>query len=611
MEPRHLTLAVLRLMTGAAALGLVLGPVQAASISVREVQDSNALVMTAEIALQRDDCGRAAANYAVAAQRLTDAKLAERAAGVALDCGQYQAAERAAARWRQLTPTDPGALRAAMRAELGLYKIDDARTDFEGWIRSGGALAPAKGGRPGGNARGSGTANGGANGAANGAGDGGSAASAAGADDGLAEQMGQVASEAGVSATLAMVRGAQVPRLQSGQAQLALADLAFDGWNYREALQYGQRALTAGAERAPTQLLLARAHAGLGEADQAVAAAGAARTAAPKDQSFAAADVLILLGREREARAALESLRETTALRPQADRRLGLLAFDRGDYSEAQSVFSALLKDPESSGIAVYYLAAIAERRGETTNALRGYQMLTGTGLEAAARGRAANILYKAGQRDDALALLQAKDDATPAARLEAEIAQAQLLSNGGEGEQALARIDDVLARFPGHPDVLYQKSILLEKAGRTDAAIAQLEALYKDRPQDGAISNALGFILADHNRDLTRAQRLINSALKAEPDNPAILDSLGWLQYRRGMLQAALPQLERAFRLDQDGDIGAHWGEVLWALGDKAKAREIWNRALMVDPDNELVKAAQQRAGVPSLSLQGTGTSI
>ena len=83
-------------------------------------------------------------------------------------------------------------------------------------------------------------------------------------------------------ATLAMLRGAQVPRLQTGRGQLALASLAFDGWNYREALQYGQRALSAGAERAPTQLLLARAHAGLGEADQAVAAAGAARSAAPK-----------------------------------------------------------------------------------------------------------------------------------------------------------------------------------------------------------------------------------------------------------------------------------------------------------------------------------------
>jgi tetratricopeptide (TPR) repeat protein len=414
-----------------------------------------------------------------------------------------------------------------------------------------------------------------------------------------------------VPATLAMVRGAQVPRLQTGRGQLALASLAFDGWNYREALEFGQRALSAGADRAPTQLLLARAHAGLGEADQAVAAAGAARVAAPKEQSFAAADVLILLGREREARLALEGLRDTAGLRTQAERRLGLLAFDRGDYDEAQSVFTALLKDPESSGVAVYYLAAIAERRGETATALRGYQMLSGTGLEGAARSRAANILYKEGQREDALELLQAKDDAPLPTRLEGEIAQAQLLSNGGEADQALARIDDALARFPDHPDVLYQKAILLEKAGRTDAAIAQLETLYRARPQDSAISNALGFILADHNRDLSRADRLINSALKSEPDNPAILDSLGWLQYRRGSLQVALPLLERAYRLDQDGDIGAHWGEVLWALGDKTKARDVWNRALMVDPDNALVKAAQKRVGVPSLTIQGTGTSI
>ncbi|HEX2789306.1 MAG TPA: tetratricopeptide repeat protein [Steroidobacteraceae bacterium] len=589
MQSRHLTLAVLQLLAAAALVSAAPGPAQASSPSLRDVEDSNALIMTAEIALQRDDCGRAAANYTIAAQRLTDAKLAERAAGVALDCGQYQAAERAAARWRQLTPSDPAALRAAMRADLGLYKIDDARSAFEAWIKNGGGYAAPKNSRRAGGA---------------------GAGSAAG-DDNIADQLGEVAQEAGVPVTLAMLRGTQLPRLQTGRAQLALASLAFDGWNYREALEFGQRALSAGADRAPTQLLLARAHAGLGEADQAVAAAGAARVAAPKEQSFAAADVLILLGRERDARMALEGLRDTAGLRTQAERRLGLLAFDRGDYDEAQSVFSALLKDPESSGVAVYYLAAIAERRGEIATALRGYQMLGGTGLEGAARSRAANILYKEGQRDDALELLQAKDDASLPTRLEAEIAQAQLLSNGGEGDQALARIDDALARFPGHPDVLYQKAILLEKAGRTDAAIAQLEALYRTRPQDSAISNALGFILADHNRDLSRAERLINSALKSEPDNPAILDSLGWLQYRRGMLQAALPLLERAYRLDQDGDIGAHWGEVLWALGDKTKARDVWNRALMVDPDNALVKAAQQRVGVPSLTIQGTGTSI
>jgi tetratricopeptide (TPR) repeat protein len=194
---------------------------------------------------------------------------------------------------------------------------------------------------------------------------------------------------------------------------------------------------------------------------------------------------------------------------------------------------------------------------------------------------------------------------------VQAEIAQSQLLSDGGQGDQALARIDDALARAPGHPDLLYQKAIVLEKSGRTDAAIAQLEMLYQQRPQDGEISNALGFILADHGRELARAQRLISSALKGEPDNPAMLDSLGWLQYRRGMPQAALPLLERAFRLDQDGDIGAHWGEVLWSLGQKARARDAWSRALLADPDNAAVKAAEKRVGTPQLLNPGSGTSV
>jgi tetratricopeptide (TPR) repeat protein len=589
MKSSQRTASLLQLLGCAALSCLPLSGAAAGPSATRDTEDSNALIMTAEIALQRNDCGRAATNYAVAAQRLADVKLAERAASVALDCGQYQAAERAAARWRQLTTqTNPGALRATMRAELGLYKIDDARAAFEGWIKTRADDARSSGTRSGG---GPDTLS----------------------EPNIAARVTQVAQEAGVPATLAMLRGVQATQMQSGQAQLALAGLALDGWNYHEAVQYAERALSAGAERGPAQLVLARAYAGLGDADQAVAAAAAARTAAPKEESFAAVDILIMLGREREARTALETLRDSgpASMRAQADRRLGLMAYDRGDYEDAKAIFTTLMRDPESSGVAVYYLSAIAERRGDSATALHGYQLLTGTALEAAARNRAATILYKEGQRADALQLLQAGDDAAPAARLEAEVAQAQLLSNRGEGQQALARIDDALARFPGHPDLLYQKAIVLEKSGRTDAAISQLEALFRDRPQDGTVSNALGFLLADHSRELARSDRLIAAALKAEPDNPAILDSKGWLEYRQGMPRAALPLLERAFHLDQDGDIGAHWGEVLWSLGEKAKAREAWNRALRVDPDNALVKAAQQRAGVPTLENSGKGTSI
>lgn len=584
MHPRYVFAACAPVLAGALWVAGALSA-RAAPTEPQDAQDSNALIMTAEIALRRDDCGRAATDYTVAAQRLSSVQLAKRAAEVALGCGQYETASRAAARWHQLLPADPAPLHANVQAQLGLYRIDAARSAFQSWVQSA-KTAPAPAPTP-------------------------KDGKAAANSNDIVHQVQQLAEESGVPATLAMIRGVQTQSLQSSAGQLALADLALDGWNYREAVQYAQRALSGGAERAPAQLVLARAHAGLGEVDAAVAAASAAREAAPKEQSFADADVLLMLGREDEARQTLETLQQNPAFKSQAQRRLGLLAFSAGQYDEASRQFTQLLSDHDSSAVAVYYLAAIAERRDDAGTALRGYQLLAGTALESAARMRAATVLYKHGHRPEALKLLAPTSDATPALRVEAEIAQSQLLSDNGEAEQAVARVDDALARSPGHPDLLYQKAIVLEKAGHTDAAITQLEGLYRERPDDSAIANALGFILADHSRDLKRAEKLINAALKSEPDNPAILDSLGWLTYRRGMAREAAPVLERAFRLDQDADIGAHWGEVLWSLGEKAKAREAWSRALVADPDNAAVKAAEDRAGQPQLLSPGTGTSV
>ena len=133
MNARYRTVAIVSLLAAAALA------------QAREPEDSNALIMTAEIALQRDDCGRASANYTRAAQHLVDAKLAARATNVALDCGQFQSAERAAQRWHELAPSDPGALQALMRAELGLYRIEEARTAFESWLKDGAAAVARSG----------------------------------------------------------------------------------------------------------------------------------------------------------------------------------------------------------------------------------------------------------------------------------------------------------------------------------------------------------------------------------------------------------------------------------------------------------------------------------
>ncbi len=522
--------------------------------------DANAEILSAEVALQAGECAAATREYDAAIQRVEDAALAGRATGVALECAQYEAAARALARWRSLAPGDADALRAQLRLEV-------ARERGSAAAQTAAALL----------------------------------ASPAVRERGVAEEIASLGRTLGASRTFGLLMRARAPGLDAPAAQLALGELALDGWRLADAARLGAAALRAGAVAAAAQGLIARARAGLGDAEGALAAARAARGADARGSAFAEVDVLELLGRDAEARAGTEALREDVATRTEAERRLAIMAFNRADYAEAQRRFAAQLQDPQGAPLAIYYLAAIAERRGDRSVALRGYAMLGSTAFGAAARHRAARLLLAAGEREQALALIAQEAGSGIAARLVAELESAQLLIDGGAREAALEQIESTRRRFPGHPEVAYQRAILLERAGRTGEAVQSLEQLHRARPGDGTLSNALGFILADHGRELPRAEKLIRAALESEPDNPAILDSLGWVRYRRGATAAALPLLERAWRLFRDGDIAAHYGEVAWASGDQARARAIWSQALAADPDNATLRSIV-RAYAPQL---------
>ena len=164
------------------------------------------------------------------------------------------------------------------------------------------------------------------------------------------------------------------------------------------------------------------------------------------------------------------------------------------------------------------------------------------------------------------------------------------MLAEAGRHDLALAALAAALERHPEHHDLLYQRAIVHDMAGDTDAAIKEFESLIRTRPGDAGLLNALGYTLADRQRELRRAERLIREALLQRPDNAAFLDSLGWVLYRRGQLRAARPVLERAWRLSREPEIGAHLGEVLWRQGDEEGARRVWRRALQSAPDSKPV---------------------
>ena len=149
---------------------------------------------------------------------------------------------------------------------------------------------------------------------------------------------------------------------------------------------------------------------------------------------------------------------------------------------------------------------------------------------------------------------------------------------------------------YPDRVDLRYAEASIYEEQGRTADALRELEKLVSARPDDPAALNALGYTLADHSRELTRARRLIETAHAAAPKNAAILDSLGWVLFRQGHGAEAEVYLRAAYADDRGGDIAAHLGEVLWQHGRTADAEHIWSEASIADVDNRLLKATRQR---------------
>lgn len=532
--------AVLSPAVGAAAAAPAPAPATAPPAAAT-MTDGNAATVSAESALQRGDCGNAAALYVKAAELLPTPELAQRATAVALDCGQAASAMTAAERWVRLAPDNPAAALARIQAALVNFRIPEAREFFGAWLN--------------------------------------------GADRKIPEALDELQQNAGNEALLLMLRGFDHPALHSAVAQRALAELALEAWDAHAALGYAQAARVAGDKAAENAGLVARAQAVLG--DEPAALSAAREAAAAESGRLAVAQVLLLLGNEEAAEGELQRLRTDGKVGAAASRQLAQLAFEKGDYAIAEQRCTSLLQEPNSSALAVYLLGVIAERRSDDAAALRNYSALLGTGLDAQGRRRAAGILYRQGEHESALRVFAPARDAQPSDRIRADIAAADLLSVVDAPEESLGRIDGALRRSPGNAELDYQRAVLLERAGKIDAAVSLLESLHRARPLDAAVTNALGFTLADHKRALPRAEQLVREALVAHPDDPAMQDSLGWVMFRRGQAAAAVPVLARAYRLLHDGDIGAHWGEALWAAGQRGAARAAWQRALAADPEN------------------------
>ncbi len=215
------------------------------------------------------------------------------------------------------------------------------------------------------------------------------------------------------------------------------------------------------------------------------------------------------------------------------------------------------------------------------------------------AQNRHAAVLSRLKRTDEALQLLSKIQFKGDAERLRLVQTRAMVLRNAGRHPEAFNALMAGFQDAQEQPDLLYDLGMAAEKLRKYDIMEASLRKLIQLRPESAQAYNALGYSLADHNLKLEEAQQLIQKALLLAPNDSHIIDSLGWVFFRKGDKARALQELRRAYLASPEADIGAHLGEVLWVSGQREQARKLWREVKQKEPSNDTLLETLKRLKV------------
>jgi len=227
------------------------------------------------------------------------------------------------------------------------------------------------------------------------------------------------------------------------------------------------------------------------------------------------------------------------------------------------------------------------------TQAILHYQRVQRGEYLVPARLRAANLMSRRGNLAEARALIQSTPVETPAARAELVIGEATLLRESGDNAGALKLVERAVAKDPGNITLRYEMGMLAERVGKQDLFERSMREVIRRDPKYAQAYNALGFTYADKNIHLKESRTLIEKALSLSPNDPFILDSMGWLYYREHQFDEALDYLNRAAALRADPEIIGHQVIVLQAMGKTNEALQLWRIGRQRFPDSVELKAA------------------
>ena len=275
---------------------------------------------------------------------------------------------------------------------------------------------------------------------------------------------------------------------------------------------------------------------------------------------------------------------------------LALIAMENHMTGEAKQYFGQLLSLGQRKNTAYYYLGRISENKKDTQQAQKYYLQVSPGKEFMMARVALTQMLVKQDKISEARALLAEARNRYPVHAVQLFLLETEVLIGRNELKEAVDLFDDAVVRHPESVNLLYGRAMVQEKLGRIDGLEKDLRQIIKMQPENAAALNALGYTLADQTDRYEEALQLIEKAYGIDNQDPAIMDSMGWINYRLGNLQEALKYLQMAYDKYPDHEVAAHLGEVLWALGRRDEARTLWVEAQKQTPDSKVLKETRER---------------
>ena len=517
-----------------------------------EPKTASGWVLMAEHALKTNQSERAVRWYLEAAQRSQSPDVSERAAFLARQLGSPEQSAEALARWRTLSPNSQSALEAsliyaiehgtALDAQQQLGRLLTLQSDYQvHWIAS---------------------------------------------------------FWAGIETSKRTELETRFELLanETGNGSLALIITEIKNQNTADTgTQWLDRWLT---QHTPTpQVALYRARLDLPDREKALARIAAfPEVLNHPDVQSQKARWAGLTGETDTARDLLESALDSEPDRHQDRLTLALLEMQADSLDRAEHHLKRLLATERFRANAYYHLGELARTQAETDLAIDRFLRVDRGELIVEARKQLAAIALEQDRPEQAIRWFDEARLLFPGLRPQLTLAEAQFQTTQGMGAEAIPSLTEALEKEPGRRDILYTRALAFEQIGDIASAETDLREILKADPEDADALNALGYTLADRTDRFDEAYELIKKALDRKPDSAAILDSMGWVLFKLGRLEEALPYFERAWEIVQDHEIAAHYGEVLWSLGQTIKAQEIWDLGYQSNPESDKIRRTIDR---------------